>query len=383
MAFLEPHFDNDIFVSYSQGDPSGTGKSPLKDWTDTLVKKLIGDIQSIDPAFDELRFWMDAQIDPTAPLTQELRDKVKTSGILMVIMSPRYLKSKWCKDELEWFRDQIRERSNDQGRVFVVRVLPTEKAEWPDFLRDENGNSLIGFLFYDTTTMMPFGWHDVRGEDYVKQLWTLQTALTKRLREIRERHARRQAPPAAPAVAPVPQTAAAVATLFAAPQAQAAPQAPPVQAPPVQQAHGIGRIYLQAKADQIAARNDVQRALAPLGIVGLSIEANQGGTLNAWNEEAKARFEIAKNCHALVLLRTDTSPTFLGDLLQIGVDEREQIRSARNSALPCAVLDLSGKPLPIDVSTFGINRFDLSRQDWPDEFAAWLQEARRPGTGGS
>jgi hypothetical protein len=374
MAFLKPHFENDIFVSYSQGDPSGTGKSPLKDWTDTLVQKLIGDIHSIDPAFDELRFWMDAQIDPTAPLTKELRDKVKTSGILMVIMSPRYLKSKWCQEELEWFREQIRERSNDQGRVFVVRVLPTEKTDWPDFLLDENGNSLIGFLFYDTATMMPFGWHDISGEEYVKQLWTLQTALTKRLREIRERHARRQQPAAAATDASVtaPQIAA-VDTIFAAPQAPAAPP---------QETTGIRRVYLQARTDQATARSDVQRSLAPLGIVGLSIDANQGGTLTSWSEEAKARFETAKHCDALVLLRTDASPTFLGDLLQIGVDEREQIRSARKSALPCAVLDLSGQPLPLDVSTFGIKRFDLTRQNWSTEFAAWLEDVRRSGTGG-
>jgi hypothetical protein len=30
MAYLEPHFDPDVFVSYSHGDPRGTGDAPLR-----------------------------------------------------------------------------------------------------------------------------------------------------------------------------------------------------------------------------------------------------------------------------------------------------------------------------------------------------------------
>ncbi len=131
MAYLEPHFENDVFVSYSQGDPAGVGDSPLKRWTEDLINKLRADILSVDTEFDQLRLWIDAQIDPTAPLTAELRQKVQSSGILIIVMSPRYLNSRWCKDELDWFREQVRERSSDQGRVFVVRVLPTKRAPGP------------------------------------------------------------------------------------------------------------------------------------------------------------------------------------------------------------------------------------------------------------
>src|SRR4051794_32873629 len=40
MAFLSPHFDPDVFLSYSHGDPHGRGQSPLKDWTHKLVQRL-------------------------------------------------------------------------------------------------------------------------------------------------------------------------------------------------------------------------------------------------------------------------------------------------------------------------------------------------------
>ena len=363
LAYLDPHFENDVFVSYSQGDPSGTGGAPLKRWTEALIEQLRADIQSVDTEFDRLHFWIDAQLDPTAPLTSELRDKVKSSAILMVIMSPRYLQSRWCKDELEWFREQVRERSNDQGRVFVVRVLPTKNADWPDFLRDDGGNSLVGFQFHDSITKKPFGWRDVNDNDYVRQLWTLQTALTKRLRQLRERYESRPKVEVAPT--------AQVAALFA---------SPPV--PQADASNGPRRIYVHARGDQLPARNEVQRQLSRISIIALSAAADPGITLDAWTREAKARFETAKRCDALALVRADASEGFIGDLLEIGVDERERIRSARGSALPCAVLDLSGAPLPIDVSPFGIRRFDLGQENWPNEFGTWLDESRRPRPGG-
>jgi TIR domain len=122
MAHLGPHFDPDVFVSYSHGDPLGDGKSPLKDWTHALIKELKGSIQALDTEFDALSIWTDEKIDPTADLTTEIRSKVSGSGVLMIVMSKRYLASSWCHKELDWFREQIDLRASDTGRVFVIRV---------------------------------------------------------------------------------------------------------------------------------------------------------------------------------------------------------------------------------------------------------------------
>jgi hypothetical protein len=348
MAYLEPYFEYDVFVSYSHGDPSSAGDSPLKRWTNSLIRELKAEVQSVDTEFDRLHVWLDAQIDPTADLTEELRGKVKSSGILMIIMSPRYLKSSWCKDELEWFREQVRDRSSDQGRMFVIRALATNENDWPDFLRDERGNSLIGFRFHDPLSKMPFGWREVRenGEEYVRQLWTLQTALTKRLRELRERQETRATAQSAGASMP---------------------------------ANEARRVYLHAQANQAPARNEVQRQLTEFGITPLSAAVNDGNALTDWTRETRARFETAKRCDALALIRSDEDEGFIGDLLDVGVDERERIQSARGKPLPCAVLDQSGVPLPIDVSAYGIQRFDLGSENWRGEFRTWLDDARASG----
>jgi hypothetical protein len=347
MAFLTPHFAYDVFVSYSHGDPRRSGSSHLKRWTIGFIHELADVIRSIDAEFSNLDIWFDEHIDPTSQLTGELRGKVKSSGILMVVMSSHYLASTWCKDELEWFREQVKDRSAHHGRVFVIRVQPTNETQWPDFLRDERGNLPAGFRFYDTQSEMPHGWPDPRSTDgdFARQLWTLQTTLTKRLRELR---GRAEAETAVPIAAPV--------------------------------AGGGRRVYLHARTEYAHLREDLGLQLAQDGIRPLSNALNCGATLGDWARESKTRIETAKRCQAMALVRADSSENFIGDLLDIGIDERERIQTARGTPLPCAVLDGSGEGLPIDVTPFGIRRFDLGNGNWRNEFRVWLDAAETIAT---
>ena len=347
MAYLEPHFDPDVFVSYSHGDPRGAGDSPLKMWTYALLRKLESQILSLDTEYDALHVWMDEQIDPTAGLTVEVRDKVTASGVLIIVMSKRYLASSWCRDELDWFRKQIQDRAGEHGRVFVIRAQPTDTAAWPDFLRDERGYAMPGFSFYDPESGVPWGWPDLREtpRDFVKEMCRLQSVLTKRLRELRDRAEKR---------------------------AQVEAAAKPAMAAP----SGARRIYLHAPADCELARADIGRVLTQDGIVPLMARASAGGGLAGWQRDSGARIEAAKRCEALALLRPNDGDRFVGDLLDIGVDERARIANARGTPLPCAVLDKTGASLPIDVTSFGIEHFDVSRENWRGEFRQWLDTAR-------
>jgi len=349
MAYLLPHFDPDVFVSYSHGDPRGVGDSPLKAWTHALIQKLESQILSLDTEFDDLRVWLDAHIDPTTHLTDEIRGKVGASGVLIIVMSKRYLASNWCRDELDWFRKQIQDRAGDQGRVFVIRAQPTDTASWPDFLRDERGHAMPGFSFFDPTTEQPWGWMDPRDtpREFVRELCRLQTALTKRLRELRDRAAQR-------------------AQARARDEAAARSPAPPT---------GARRIYLHASSDSEPARADIGRVLTQDGIMPLTAHG-AGGGLADWHRESGARMATAQRCEALALLRPDDGDRFVGDLLDIGVDERERIANARGAPMPCAVLDKTGQGLPIDVTPFGIEHFDVNRADWRGAFRQGLDPAR-------
>jgi hypothetical protein len=181
MAYLAPHFDPDVFVSYSHGKSGSDGKSPLRDWTRALLReRLEAHIHNLSADFDDLSLYMDDKIDPTAHLTAELRTKVSGSGVLIIVMSERYLKSSWCQDELEWFRKQIRDRAGDPGRVFVIRAQTTDTSQWPDFLCDEHGHPLIGFTFHDPNGD-PLGWPNPREDD--EEFWKALTGLRTRVDE--------------------------------------------------------------------------------------------------------------------------------------------------------------------------------------------------------
>jgi hypothetical protein len=351
MAYLGPYFEYDVFVSYSHGVRDGDANSPLKDWTLELIHTLETDIHSIDTEFDDLSIWKDKEIDPTIHITDELRAKVTGSGILMIFMSPRYLSSAWCQDELQWFKQQVEDRSRDQGLVFVVRALPTSEATWPAFLRDTRGHALPGFQFHDKQDSMPYGWRGAgtNRDAYVQELWRLHTALVRRLRELRANAQRR-----------------------------AKMEMPVDPAPSI----GARRIYLHARPEYAAVYDEVKRILSQDGITPLSAVADPGRDIADWTRESRARIETAKRCDALALVRGDGDERFIGDLIEIGVDERERIQSARGASLPCAVLDRSGGMLPIDVSGYGIERFDLADANWRGKFHGWLDLARaQPVTG--
>jgi hypothetical protein len=345
MAFLLPYYDYDAFVSYSHGAHGEGGDTPLKDWTLNLVRRLETDIK-LDTDFKDLHVWRDEQIDPTIHISDELRGKVSRSGILMIVMSPLYLESSWCKDEMEWFRQQVADRERDQGRVFIIRCWRTDDKSWPDFLRDTRGHALPGFQFYDRQDGMPYLWRgsEINQKAYVQELWRLQGALTKRLRELRNNAENRSKSEAATA-------------------ATASPTGP-------------RRVYLHARAAQASLCDEVKRALTQRGIAPLSMVADPGRALADWERESRTRIETAKHCDAMALVRSDGDESFIGDLLQIGIDECQQVEAARGAPLPCAVLDRSGQVLPIDVSSCHIERFDLADDSWSGRFRGWLDQAR-------
>lgn len=352
MAYLTPAFDYDVFVSYSHGDPKGAGGSPLKTWSHALIEALVADITSLSDEFDDLAVWYDLDLDPTLRLTSELRNKVKASAVLMILMSPRYLGSAWCQDERGWFEEQIEARSTDEGRVFVVRAVPTNEDAWPDFLRDERGHANPGFSFHappreEGDIVEPYGWPDLieRNEPFRRELAKLRTVLTRRLRQLKsnaEAGAARKVD-----------------------EREAAAERP-------------SRIYLHARPEHESLRAKIDRELHERN--GCTIVAPPpvpaGGDASLWAGERKARIAAARFCDALALLRPTADEAFLGDLLDVGVDERERIRLRRGAPLPCAVLDGSGAPLDVDTAGFDIERFDLGDSQWPRAFLDWVGRNR-------
>ena len=148
MAYLSTPFEHDIFVSYAHGVADRRGVKRLKDWSERLNDELESEIKNWQLEFDDLNIFIDRDLDPTRPLTDLLRGHVASSGLLLVIMSERYLSSAWCTDEREWFEAEVKRRGVSGGVVLVVRAQPTNHELWPACLKDERGHVVLGFQFH-------------------------------------------------------------------------------------------------------------------------------------------------------------------------------------------------------------------------------------------
>ena len=309
MSHLAPHFDPDVFVSYSHGDPIA-GEAPLRDWTRALIHRLRVGLHALKTEFDGLDIWMDPDIDPTAFLTPELKAKAGACGVLMIVMSERYLKSSWCGDELKWFREQFEGRASEGGRVFVIRAQQTEERLWPDFLRDARGHALIGFPFYDPENGDPWGFQlREPGDEYFKELTHLRTWLTRRLRELRERAARRA-------------EAEAVAVSARDAVNPAGPRLVYLHAPVGCEIRARRRRRCaQDRRHRAADRAEPQRSGKPLRLAARS--RTSGSTM-------------ARQCEAHDAAACRRPGRFADDLFGIGVDERkEHVERSRRAAALC------------------------------------------------
>jgi hypothetical protein len=313
-------------------------------------RHLRADIYALQPELSAVRFWDDRNVDPTAALTQDIKEKVERSGVLLIMMSPRYLASDWCKNELHWFKVQFEGRHRSPGRVFVVRAVSTNTDLWPDFLKDESGHPDIGFQFYPETTdegVEPYGWPELleRTREFNLPFSRLRTTLIKRLKEIKA-----GLPPTSPT-----------------PSEQHAQRRPP-------------RLYLHAPT---GAEDVLTVVVSELRNDGYSIvpavPRAASTTLSDWQSEVNARVQVAQKCDVLTLLRSTNDPRFDDEFLEVGADELPRINAARRDRpLPCAVLDGSGAPFALAeyAKRSGIEFFDLSQPSWRPEFKTWFGRAR-------
>lgn len=343
MSFLGSPFDHDLFVSYAHG-PGGN----LRHWSHCLVEQLERDILDLEVEFDELRIFLDKDLDPAKALTEQLRGKVQASGLLLVIMSNRYLQSAWCKDELEWFENELKACQDGGGVVLVVRAQPTDHDAWPACLKDERGHVVLGFPFHPDNRngeglIHPYGWPEPLPSDrpYYQELARLSTIVIKRLREIKERR-----------------------------ELEASSQRPSVQI----SIQGEPKIYLQAAGDR---ESDWQRTKEIMETAGCKVlpEAlpSIGGDLKAIQTARKQRIRLLNDdAHALCLLGSHGADGLHREIDTI-ISDRIALE-AIGKQVPFALLHQGDDSLAL-AKEFGIDAIDAAGDDWLIRFQGWLQHA--------
>jgi hypothetical protein len=358
MGYLSPDFDYDLFISYAHADLSQTGVSPLKTWSQVFAAKLVEELRlSLESA--NLACFLDENrrpglgIDPTRSLTPQLEIAIRRSGLLVLLMSPFYLKSEWCKREVDGFVAEAQRRQRGDGLLFVVRIWPTEAKYWPPPLKGEDDETLPGFWFYDRDLakerprlVRPFGWEDPRQHDragaFREALADIVDRMAVRLEELHQKLEKRQVE--AEALEKLAET-------------------------------GGQTLYLYSRNTH---RDHWQRAYDELERAGFTVfpsEPDPDPEVAGPEREAEAareRIDMLRSCDALVLLRSRPGRSFDMDLAKIGMRDRRNARESQGGSMPCAVINLCDRTDPEDrqrriARSCRIEWVEGNLPDWPSE----------------
>jgi hypothetical protein len=98
MAYV-PGFSNDIFISYSHLDELTPDNGP--GWVSGFHRHLLVHVEQELGA--NVKIWRDPRLTGATDFTKELEKQVRGSAMLVAIVSPGYINSKWCDWELSGF----------------------------------------------------------------------------------------------------------------------------------------------------------------------------------------------------------------------------------------------------------------------------------------
>jgi hypothetical protein len=120
MAFV-PGYDYDLFVSYAgvDNDPVPSAQSG---WIDTFVRILTsgGGLAGKLGRRDAFSYWVDKQsLRGNHEVNSHIPEQVKRSALLVVVLSPGYLASKFCQLELQTFIDSV---GPGEGGAFSLSI---------------------------------------------------------------------------------------------------------------------------------------------------------------------------------------------------------------------------------------------------------------------
>jgi hypothetical protein len=140
MAFV-PSYNHDVFVSYAHIDDE-----PLvgaqRGWVTTLVNNLETVVRQKLGSKD-LALWMDHELAGNQPLTPAIMSALGNTAILLIILSPGYVGSEWCRRERQTFLNLVQGKREAGSQVFVVYGDKLERSSVPAELAD-----LIGYPFW-------------------------------------------------------------------------------------------------------------------------------------------------------------------------------------------------------------------------------------------
>jgi len=181
MAYL-PGFDNDVFISYTHKDNLGPGALPDAGW----VTRFHLDLQQRLTEFLGVHacIWRDKKLRGSDDYSGEIFAQLKGSAVFIPILSPGYLRSTWCQNELEEFQKAALQSGGFEiGKVVrAIKVVKTPLAQGQH--RSILGRCLGYEFFVQEPDSSYFDPLDPDGKDYEQRLSRLAQDIAHILKTI-------------------------------------------------------------------------------------------------------------------------------------------------------------------------------------------------------
>jgi len=135
-----PNFKEDIFISYGHLDNEVGWVTALHERLRVRIPEVLG---------QPIRIWRDKKLNGADALWETLEQKIRGSAVLISVLTPRYIISKSCADEVNYFRSSSGASGGLKvgNMVRMIRVIKTpypRQDEPPQFAPEET----LGFPFY-------------------------------------------------------------------------------------------------------------------------------------------------------------------------------------------------------------------------------------------
>lgn len=134
MAFTEG-FEYDVFISYSQRD------NVTPRWVNHFHEALHAALKK-KLSYDKVAIWRDMELNANSLFNQKIKRIIDSSAIFLVLLSLNYLKSEYCKKELDWFycdEKGLGLSIGDESRIFIVLLNNIPHEGWPEPLKGTSG----------------------------------------------------------------------------------------------------------------------------------------------------------------------------------------------------------------------------------------------------
>lgn len=138
-------FSRDLFISYAHLD-NQVSPEGLEGWVSWLHRAL--EIRLSELLGEKPRIWRDEKLQGNDDFPQTILEQFPQLALLVSVLSPRYVRSPWCLQELDQFFAAASARGGvkvgDKSRIFKVIKTYVDLDEHP-----KNLDRLLGYEFFD------------------------------------------------------------------------------------------------------------------------------------------------------------------------------------------------------------------------------------------